>query len=134
MSKIVSYIHFQPGTCQKAMSFYKEVLGGDLSIQIVKDSPMATMFPAHLQDGVLHADLTNGNLTILASELSPADVANQYVTLMLVCDTKVELFDKFNKLAQGGKVDHPVQSFFAGSMGNLTDKFGTQWGVFSDEK
>ncbi|TSD64649.1 VOC family protein [Inquilinus sp. KBS0705] len=134
MSKIVSYIHFNPGTCRQAMHFYQEVLGGELSIQIVKDSPMAAMFPPHLQDGVLHADLTNGNLTILASELSPADVSGQYITMMLVCDTKAELIEKFDKLAKGGNVNYPVETFFAGSMGNLTDKFGTQWGVFSDEK
>jgi PhnB protein len=56
MSTINAYIRFK-NNCRQAMTFYQECLGGELDIQIVKDSPMKDMFPPQLQDIVLHASL-----------------------------------------------------------------------------
>src|SRR5205085_6341238 len=68
--------------------------------------------------------LDNGDLTLLGSEMPSEDPEGHTITLMLVCDNKVEFLNKFNKLAEGGKVIHPGEIFFAGTMGNLIDKFG----------
>ena len=135
MSKINTYINFK-NNCREAMTFYQACLGGELTLQIVKESPMKDMFPGHLQDLILHASLTKGDLILLGSDMpnEDADGANGPVSLMLACDTKAELLSTFDKLGKGGKVVHPVESFFAGTMGNLTDKFGIRWGVFSAEK
>ena len=134
MSKINAYINFKKN-CREAMTFYQECLGGELTMQLVKESPMKDMFPPHLQDSILHADLTKGDLTLLGSDM-PNDTKGDDgpVSLMLSCDTKAELLSAFDKLGKGGKVVHPVGTFFAGTMGNLTDKFGMRWGVFSAEK
>ena len=133
MSKINAYIHFK-NNCREAMTFYEECIGGELVIQVVKDSPMKDMFPPQLQDIVLHADLTKGDLTLLGSEMPNEDAEGYSITLMLACDSKAELLSIFNKLAEGGKVVHQLEPFFAGTMGNLIDKFGTRWGIFSSEK
>jgi PhnB protein len=133
MSKILAYVHFK-NNCREAMTFYQECLGGELMLQAVKDSPMKDMFPPHLQDIILHADLTNGDLTLLGSEMPTDDQGGHTITLTLTCDTKAELFSKFDKLAAGGKIIHPGETFFGGTMGDLVDKFGIRWGVFSAEK
>jgi PhnB protein len=134
MSKINAYINFK-NNCREAMTFYKECIGGELQLIVVNESPMKDMFPPHLQDLILHADLTKGDLTLLGSDM-PNDTKGDDgpVSLMLACDTKAELLSYFDKLGKGGKVVHPVETFFAGTMGNLMDKFGMRWGVFSEEK
>jgi PhnB protein len=134
MSKINAYINFK-NNCREAMTFYQQCIGGELTLHVVKESPMKDMFPPQLQDLILHADLTNGDLTLLGSDM-PNDTKGDDgpVSLMLACDTKAELLGYFDKLGAGGKVVHPVETFFAGTMGNLIDKFGMRWGVFSAEK
>jgi PhnB protein len=134
MAKIVAYLHFKDN-CREAMTFYQQCLGGELEIMMVKDSPMAGEMPPFMQDLVLHASLNNGDLTLLSSEMPDpsAASASHPIALMLVCDTRKEAVEKFEKLSDGGNVTHPVHDFFAGTMGNLIDKFGFCWGVYSEE-
>ncbi|RWY52505.1 VOC family protein [Mucilaginibacter gilvus] len=135
MPKINAYIGFND-TCRQAMEFYREVIGGDLTLQVVKESPMKDMFPASHQDKILHANLESNDFTLLATDLpgNNAVVSAGTIILMLVYDTKAEIQVTFDKLAEGGNITHPIMEFFAGTMGNLTDKFGVKWGVFSAEK
>ena len=53
------------GSCRQAMTFYKECYGGALSLQTVAGSLVAGQYPDFMQDRILHAKLTNGDLTIL---------------------------------------------------------------------
>ena len=135
MPKINAYIGFND-TCRQAMAFYQQCIGGELTLQIVNESPMKDMFPADHQNKVLHANLESGDFTLLGTDLPGANrsFSPGAITLMLTCDTKAEMQSLFEKLSTGGKVTHPIMEFFAGSMGNFTDKFGVNWGVFSAEK
>ena len=134
MPKINAYIGFND-TCRQAMAFYREVIGGELTLQVVKESPMKDMFPASHQDMILHASLESSDFTLLATDLpGNSSVSPGTITLMLTYDTKAEMKSAFDKLAEGGNVTHPIMEVFAGTMGNLTDKFGVKWGVFSAEK
>ncbi|MEB0249369.1 hypothetical protein QN344_04445, partial [Mucilaginibacter sp. 5B2] len=56
------------------------------------------------------------------------------VSLTITCATKAGVNEKFAKLAGGGKVVHEVMAFFAGTMGNVIDRYGIGWGVFTDEQ
>jgi PhnB protein len=134
MAKIVAYLHFKDN-CREAMTFYQQCLGGQLEIIMVKDSPMAGQMPPHMQGLVLHSSLNNGELSLLGSEMpdSAANAESHPVALMLVCNTRREAVEKFEKLAEGGTSTHPIHDFFAGTMGNLVDKFGFCWGVYSEE-
>lgn len=137
MSKISAYINFNNNSCREAMTFYKECLGGELTLTVVKDSPMAAMFPAEVQDTILHADLTAADFNLLGSDMQDPSVKVKnggQVSLTLTCANKAEMQRIFNKLALGGQVTHAPETFFAGTMGNLLDKFGIRWGVFTDEK
>ena len=57
--------------CREAMNFYKDCLGGKLSMQTVSESPeMAAQMPPQFKDKILHASLIVGDITILASDLN----------------------------------------------------------------
>lgn len=127
MAQLTPYIHFS-GKCQEAMTFYQQVLGGQLDIQKVGDSPMAEDLPAEAKDSVLHAALTNEHLTIMASDMGDDKQSLPGgVSLCLYANSKDEIEPLFDKLADGGQVAHPLEEAFFGTYGDLTDKFGVSW-------
>ncbi|MEJ0101299.1 MAG: hypothetical protein WDO19_01540 [Bacteroidota bacterium] len=44
MPTIISYLTFN-GNCREAMIFYKECLGGELSLTVAGESPVANQVP-----------------------------------------------------------------------------------------
>jgi PhnB protein len=127
-TKLVAYLYFDK-KCREAMEFYQTCLGGDLKITAVKDTPAAAQFPAEYGDLVMHAELTRGPLSLMASDAlgDPVKPGNQ-ITLMLNCSSEKELQDAFTALARGGNVDTPVRKEFWGAVfGQVTDRFGIQW-------
>jgi PhnB protein len=131
MTQINAYITFS-GNCREAMSFYQQCLGGELVLQTVGESPMANQWPAHLQHGILHGSLTNKGIVLLGSDMSgPAGVTKgNNISLSLSCDTEEELTKYFANISADGTINHPLSDFFAGKIGNLTDKFGIGWTFF----
>ncbi|MET3977835.1 PhnB protein [Mucilaginibacter sp. UYP25] len=136
MSKISAYINFKNNQCAEAMTFYQSVLGGELTLMPVKESPMKDNFPAEAQGGMLHADLTGSDFNLLATDMHNPNIEAVVglVSLTITCANKAEVNQKFAKLAEGGKVVHEVMTFFAGTMGNVIDKYGIGWGVFTEEQ
>ena len=127
-TKLVAYLYFDK-KCREAMEFYQTCLGGDLKITAVKDTPAAAQFPAENGDLVMHAELTRGPLSLMASDAlgEPVKPGNQ-ITLMLNCSSEKELQDAFTALARGGNVDTPVRKEFWGAVfGQVTDRFGIHW-------
>ncbi len=129
MKQIVPYLFFD-GKCKEAMEFYHGILGGDLSIQTVGESPMAENMPDS-KDRVLHAAIMiDGNLMLMASDtMMPEQKADMGggVSNTIICDSKEEIETFFAKLSDGGNVDTPLEDAFFGTIGNLTDKFGVRW-------
>jgi PhnB protein len=136
MSKISAYINFKNNQCSEAMGFYQSILGGELSLIPVKESPMKDMFPAEVQEGILHADLTGNGFNLLGTDMDNPNIEAVVgiVSLTITCANKAEVQERFSKLAEGGKVVHEIMTFYAGTMGNVIDKYGVGWGVFTDEK
>lgn len=134
-TQINPYLHLA-GKCREAMTFYKECLGGELTINIVEESPMAQQFPAGLQNQVLHASLINKSLVLLGSDMSEATekVPGNNISLSLNCSSAEEMTTFFTNLSNGGKINHPIHEFFAGLMANLTDKFGITWMLYCEKK
>ena len=128
MTQIHSYLHFN-GNCREAMTFYKECLGGELTLQTVGESPMSEKMPPQIKDLVLHASLTNVGLILLGSDMSPQNlVKGNAMDLMLECSTEAEIKTTFQKLSEGGMIDHPLEeTFWGATFGTLTDKFGNPW-------
>lgn len=133
MSAINVYLFFN-GSCREAMTFYKDCLGGELTLQTVGESPMAAEWPAEAQNSVLYSTLTNGGIQLFASDGDGSDSKqNNGTFLSLTCDTKEELENSFSSLSAGGVVVRAPHDFFAGTMAVLIDKYGKNW-MFYCEK
>jgi PhnB protein len=128
MARLSPYLHFD-GNCREALTFYRDCLGGELWVQTVGESPMAQGLPAEAHDRVLHAELTAGDVKIMASDMSTPEqlVRSGSVTL---CYNGADLEATrpiFDKLSAGANVTTPLKEEFFGTYGDLTDKYGISW-------
>ena|SRR6185503_5292544 len=129
MTQIQSYLTFS-GNCREAMTFYKECLGGELTLQTIGESPMSEQMPQEMKQGILHSTLTNGSIVLMASDMVSNEglVKGNAVSLMLNCSSEDEIKDYYAKLSKGGEATHPLENTFWGAVfGDLTDKFGNHW-------
>ena len=136
MSTINSYLTFN-GNCREAMTFYKNCLGGKLTLQTIGESPLAKKMPPKMKESIVHATLTKGDLVLMASDMigEKGLLKGNAVSLMLNCDTEKEIKKYYAKLSAGGHATHPLQiSFWGALFGDLTDKFGNQWLLHFDKK
>ncbi|HCM27442.1 MAG TPA: VOC family protein [Treponema sp.] len=135
MATLNPYLFFE-GRCGEAMRFYAECLGGELTIQTVGESAMASSMPKEMQASVMHAKLEAGSLRIMASDMLDGEkmVQGNATNLILLCDSEEEIRTLYGKLSAGGKADSPVKKEFWGAFyGDLTDKFGVRWMLNFDE-
>lgn len=129
MANINSYLTFS-GNCREAMTFYKECLGGELTLQTVGESPLSEKMPKHMKNSILHATLKNDELILMAS-----DMVDNYglhkgnnISMVLNCKSEKEIRSNYQKLSAGGSATHPIELTFWGALfGGLTDKFGNHW-------
>jgi PhnB protein len=128
MTRINAYLTFN-GNCREAMTFYKKCLGGNLTLQTVKDSPMANQWPAQVQEHILYASLIKDELVLLGSDIGGSEglVKGNTISLALRCNTEEEIEKFFSNLSSGGKITHILHKFFDGTIGALTDKYGMNW-------
>lgn len=132
MSQINPYITFN-GNCREAMMFYKDSLNATLDIVTVGQSPMATQFPVHAADSILHSSLKKGEMVLLASDSNGSNKTTNpmesALSLSLNCSTEEELKTYLSNLSAGGEVLFPLHDFFAGQMAVIRDKFGIKWTI-----
>ena len=136
MKQINSYLTFS-GNCRDAMSFYKECLGGELTLQTIGDSPLADKMPKQMKDCILHSTLAKDTLVLLGSDMVPQSglVKGNAVSLSLDCSSEEEIKTCYEKLSSGGSADYPLEETFWGALfGGLTDKFGNHWLLNYDRK
>lgn len=127
MATLNPYLTFN-GNCKEAMNFYKETLGGELSMIIAGESPMAAQLPAKYHSSVLHSSLKNGDFEIMATDMVPGSfVEGNTVHLCLVCKSEKEIHSLYEKLSAAGKAVQPIHPMFFGLIGTLTDQFGKNW-------
>lgn len=127
MKDITPYLTFN-GTCRQAMTFYKDILGGELQLMDFASSPMDV--PDEAKNYIMHAVLTNNNVTLMASDAMPNQpITNgNSVSLSINCQSVDEINQLFNSLAEGGQITMPLDDTFWGArFGMLIDKFGTCW-------
>jgi PhnB protein len=127
MARLNPYLTFN-GNCREAMNFYKECLGGELTLTVVRDSPAANQIPPNMHDQLLHSLLKTDELEIMATDMRPEALnEGNAVHLCLICKTEEELHNLWNKLSAGGKINQPLHKMFFGFIGTFTDKFGKSW-------
>ena len=126
-SRLNPYLTFD-GNARQAMEFYQQVFGGNLKINTFGEYGT----PADQGgDGVMHAMLeTDNGFTLMASDTMPGmdRKAGDNITISLSGDDDALLRERFQKLAEGGSVDVPLEKQMWGDeFGQLTDKYGVGW-------
>ena len=134
MTQINAYLGFS-GNCREAMTFYKDCLGGELTLLPVEGSPAADQMPADTQQNILHSCLIKGDLTLMATDMGQGERSKgSQVSLMLNCSSEEEVNQFFAALSSGGNVTCPLgQQFWGAIFGSLTDKFGMNWMLSYDK-
>jgi PhnB protein len=128
MPQVNAYLHFD-GTCRQAMTFYKECLGGELTLMTVGESPAAAQMPHQAKDSIMHSVLKNRTNVIMASDnLGTGSIpkGNQF-SMTVQCSSNTEADAFYSRLSAGGRATHPMKDEFFGYYGDLTDKFGIRW-------
>ena len=136
MTQINAYLNFS-GNCREALSFYKDCLGGELSLQTVEGSPMEAGCPGAMKHQILHGSLTKNGLILMGSDMVGTEglIQGNNISLSLSCSSEKEINQFFSSLSAGGKNIEPLKLQFWGAMfGVLTDKFGIRWMLTYDEK
>jgi PhnB protein len=137
MAKVSTYLNF-PRSTEAAFTFYKSVFGTEFSTPIgrfrdMPPQPGQPPLPAADLDLVMHVALPIiGGHELMGTD-APESMGfkvnmgnNMYINL--APDTRSETNRLFRLLAEGGKVEMPLQEMFWGAyFGSLTDKFGVQW-------
>jgi PhnB protein len=137
MARVSTYLNF-PRSTEEAFMFYRSVFGGDFEGPIMRfqDIP-AGPDTAPLSDAdkhlVMHVVLPILGGHVLMGTDAPESMGftvtpGNNVYINLEPDTRAETERLFNALAEGGKVEMPLQDmFWGGYYGSLSDRFGIQW-------
>jgi PhnB protein len=130
IQKINPYLFFN-GTCERAMTFYAKVLGGEIEMLMrYSDAPEGEA-PAGLGNLVMHASVKIGDMRILASD-SPPDRYNKphgFDISLHIADL-AEAEKVFAALSDKGTVNMPFgKTFWARGFGGCVDQFGVPWMV-----
>jgi len=139
MPSVNPYLNFA-GNTEEAFNFYKSVFGGEFfMVQRYSNTPDADKLPPGLKDKIMHISLPIGNNILMASdaceELGFTVKQGNNFYICVNPDSKEEADKWFNALAEGGKVNMPIQDMFWGAYwGDLTDKFGIQWMINYDKR
>lgn len=124
-----AYLFFD-GNCREAMSFYKNVFGGDLHIQTYGE--MDKSCPEATKENIMHARLSGGDILLMASDDPGSDreLGTGKIHLALGGSDEAKLRKIFNALSAGGKVGVQLAKQMWGDIyGDLTDQYGIQWMV-----
>jgi PhnB protein len=129
--KLNPYITYN-GNAREAMEFYRDVLGGELTINTFGEygAPEGTD-----PDGVMHAHLeTDKGFVLMASDKQPGgpDVSGDNVSISIsgYNDEAEDMRGYFKGLSEGGTVVMPLEKQMWGDeFGLVTDRFGIPWMV-----
>lgn len=130
MAKHTTYIFSEDARAQA--EFYTQALGGEI-LSIMTHGELPNSSDA-LKDKVLHLSLMAAGVNFLMCDSAPATTGDA-IHLCLEYATEAEAHEAFNNLAAGGKVNHPLEPAFWGTLfGQIEDKFGIHWMITTEAK
>jgi PhnB protein len=128
-SRLNPYVSFRDNA-REALEFYKDVFGGNLSINTFGEYGDPNAPGAN---NVMHGQLeTDRGFTLMGSDTPPGMDFNpgNNITISLSGDDEQELRGYWEKLTEGADVTMPLEKQMWGDVyGQCTDKFGVQWMV-----
>jgi len=138
MISINPYLNFM-GNTEDAMKFYKSVFGVEFTaFSRFNESPGYEKMAVKEQTMIMHASFPMGpHNSIMATDALESmgmeiTMGNNFY--INIATESVEETDRFfNGLAEGGKIEMPLnQTFWGAYCGMCRDKFGIQWMVTFD--
>jgi PhnB protein len=130
MIRLNPYLTFD-GDCREAMTFYRDCLGGELTLQTVAETPMAAQCPAGMQDRVMHAAIENDGFVLMGTDMRRPGEAfrpGNDTAISLDFDSEEEMRECFAELSGGGEVVDPLADKPWGALfGVVQDRFGKVW-------
>ena len=133
-SRLNPYVAFD-GNAREAMEFYRDVFGGDLTINTFGE--FGTDDPA-VADKTMHAQLeTDRGFTLMASDTAPGmeHRPGNNITVSLSGDDAEELRGYWESLSGGGTVMMPLEKQTWGDeFGMCVDRFGIPWIVNCEQE
>ena len=130
MIRMNPYLAFG-GRCRDAMTFYREVLGGELTLQTVAESPLAARCPEGMHDQIMHSVLAGDGFLLMGTDMTRPGETNGSGAGMAVAldfDDGDETGRCFAALADGGAVVDPLERRPWGALfGVVQDRFGKVW-------
>ena len=134
--QIEPYLFFE-GRTEEALQFYQQQLGAKVDAIIrYKENPEPKYNPPNSDEKVMHSLFRIGDTKVMASDGNCAGKPSfQGFALTLNASSPAEAEQRFNALAEGGKVQMPLgETFFAERFGMVADRFGVSWMVLSQKK
>jgi PhnB protein len=131
MALLNPYLQFA-GTAREAMEHYRDIFGGNLDMNTFGDFGAAEHEGDPINpDGIMHAQLsTDLGFTLMGSDLPPGMGSAQNGSISLSGDEADVLRGYFEKLADGGRVDMPLErQMWGDEFGMCTDRHGISWMV-----
>jgi PhnB protein len=132
------------GKTEEAFRFYASVFGTELSpINRMGEVPPVPGMPALSEadkNAVMHVMLPilGGHVlmgTDMLESMGHKLIVGNNVSINLEPDTRAETERLFQRLAEGGSIEMPLQDMFWGDyFGSLSDKFGIRWMFNCGEK
>jgi PhnB protein len=126
-----NYLYFN-GNCEEAFKFYEKTLNAKINTLMPhKGSPAEDRVPAEWGSKILHAHMTVGKATLMASDAPPNHYAKpQGFSINIEVEDPTEAERIFKAMSEGGNVVMPIaETFWAVRFGMLNDKFGIPWMV-----
>lgn len=125
------YIHLQ-GNAKEALEFYKNALGGEVTVNTFKDSGVPV--EPDEENWLMHGQLTMVSGMMLMVADSPASQGPYGVptgfSISLSGEDEAELKGYWEKLSEGASIIQPlVKADWGDTFGMLTDRFGITWMV-----
>jgi PhnB protein len=120
------------GNCEEAFNFYAKVLGGKIEAMMPHaGTPAESGVPAEWGKKILHARMTVGDHTLMASDAPPGRYSKpQGFSVNIGITDPAEADRIFKALMEGGAVQMPIQqTFWAKRFGMGVDRFGIPWMV-----
>lgn len=144
MARVSTYLNF-PRNTEEAFNFYKSVFGTEFEGEIDRFGtipPQEGQPPLAEEDKnlIIHIALPILGGHVLMGTDAPESMGfnvmkgnNMYINLEP--DTRTETEKLFNALAEGAKIEMPLEEmFWGGYFGSLTDRFGINWMFNCDSK
>jgi PhnB protein len=117
------------------MEFYAKCLDADLLVMPYSEGPADMLKEIKDTDKVLHARLSKGTQTIMASDCppgKPVQMGNNF-SISINCESREEVDKLFKSLGENGQAIMPATDMFWGAyFGMVTDQFGVNW-MFNHE-